>query len=310
MAIIKKSFARIFVAALFLLPAQISLAGEMKSGEVNWVQGYITAIGNGTATPSGNRVKDKLRATRVAELVAQRTLLETIKGVKIDSSTRVEDLIVKKDIVDSHVAGIIKDAQIIKREVNWEDNIPLATVELRVCLSNGIEGCSIGNSLMNVLNIDHKNEPSYVPQERLITPIDVKKEPIPLLPEIQKKSITYDLNKPVTGVIFDLEGRAFERQLLPVIITLAYGNKQVTVYSVKSVKPSVIRSYGVVRYTDSREQAIRNPYITGNIVVIPVADVTKENMIVIDSEAAHVLYETTMHGNEYLSEAKVIISSN
>ncbi|TRZ76043.1 MAG: hypothetical protein D4R93_03945, partial [Deltaproteobacteria bacterium] len=139
---------------------------------------------------------------------------------------------------------------------------------------------------------------------------DAVKKPDPLPPETQKKSITYDSSKPVTGVIFGLEGRAFQRQLLPVIITIADGNKQITVYSVKSVKPPVIRSYGVVRYADDREQAKKNTYVGDNTVVIPVTDVTKENMLVIGADAARVIRDTVMHGNDYLSDAKVIVSSN
>ncbi len=78
----------------------------------------------------------------------------------------------------------------------------------------------------------------------------------------------------------------------------------------KSVKPPVIRSYGVVRYADDREQAKKNTYVGDNTVVVPVTDVTKENMIVIGPDAARVIRETTMHGNDYLSDAKVIVSSN
>jgi hypothetical protein len=307
----KSFFAAILVAILFIFTTQITAAEEMKSGEINWVQGYITAIGNGTADPSGNKVKDKLKSLRAAELVAQRTLLETTKGVRIDSTTRVEDLMVKEDIINSRVDGIIKGAQIVKREVNWEGNIPMATVEMRLCLSNRVGGCSMSQSLISVLDVDRKTEPPFVPPERLIPPADaVVKEPIPLPPEPQKKSITYDASKPVTGLIFDLEGRPFERQLLPVVITVADGNRQITVYSVKSVKPPIIRSYGVVRYADDKDQAKKNTYVGDNTVVIPVADITKENMIVIGSEAARIIRETTMHGNDYLSDAKVIVSSN
>ena len=304
-------FAAILVAISSIFPMQFSVAEEMKSGGINWVQGYITAIGNGTADPSGNKMKDKLKALRVAELVAQRTLLETIKGVRIDSTTRVEDFMVKEDIINSRVDDIITGAQIVKREVNWEDGIPMATVEMRICLSNQIGGCNMSQSLISVLDVDRKSEPPFVPPERLIPPADAAKEPIPLPPEPQKKSITYDSSKPVTGVIFDLEGRAFQRQLLPVIITTAADdNRRITVYSVKSVKPPVIRSYGVVRYADDKDQAKKNTYIGDNTVVIPVADITKENMILIGPEAARVIRETTMNGNDYLSDAKVIVSSN
>ena len=98
--------------------------------------------------------------------------------------------------------------------------------------------------------------------------------------------------------------------MLPVIITVAGENKNITVYSVKNVTPKVIRSYGVVRYADNEKQAKQNPYIGDNVVIIPVENVTKENMIVIGADAARVIRETTMPNNDYLSDAKVVISSN
>lgn len=301
-------FAGILAFALSFGPAPWAGAQEMKSGEINWVQGYISAYGNGTADPSGNKVKDQLRSLRAAELVAQRTLLETLKGVQIDSRTTVENLMLKEDVINSRVEGVIRGAQIVKRDVVWQNDIPLATVEMRVCLSNNVGGCNMNSSLMTVLNITPKSEPSYAPPERL----SLQEAPPPApaaAPDTPKKPILYDTSKPVTGAVFNLEGQPFERQLLPVIITVAGENKNITVYSVKTVIPKVIRSYGVVRYADNEDQARQNPYIGDNVVIIPVEEVTKENMIVIGPDAARVLRETTMHGNDYLCNAKVVIAA-
>jgi hypothetical protein len=298
--------AGMLIVALSFFIVQIVPAEEMKSGEINWVQGYITAIGNGTADPSGNKVKDKLKSLRAAELVAQRTLLETLKGVRIDSTTTVENLMLKEDIINSRVEGVIRGAMIMRRDIKWEEGVPLATVEIRVCLSGKVGGCGVSSSLITALNIGDIIEPSYVPPERITS----SNAPLLPPPETLKKRIAYDASKPVTGVIFSLEGRPFERQLLPVVITIAGENKQLTVYSVKNVTPKVIRSYGVVRYADNEEQARKNPYIGDNIVVIPIENVTKENMIVIGADAVRVIRESTMHGNDYLGDAKVLISSN
>jgi len=299
-------FAGILVVALSFCLAHVLSAQEMKSGEINWVQGYITAIGNGTADPSGNKVKDRLKSLRAAELVAQRTLLETLKGVRIDSTTTVENLMLKEDIINSRVEGVIRGAQIVKRNVTWEGDVPLASVEMRVCLSMNVEGCRTDSSLITALNIGNRSDPPYVPRQRL-TPQTIL---IPPSPETPKKGITYDSSKPVTGVIVNLEGRPFERQLLPVIITVAGENKQITVYSVKNVTPKVIRSHGVVRYADNEDQAKKNPYIGENVMIIPAENVTKENMIVIGPDGVRAIRETTMHGNDYLGDAKVVISSN
>jgi len=44
-------------------------------------------------------------------------------------------------------------------------------------------------------------------------------------------------------------------------------------------------------------------------MIIPASKITKENMIVLRGEAARLIKETTAHGNDYLSEARVVISA-
>ena len=97
--------------------------------------------------------------------------------------------------------------------------------------------------------------------------------------------------------------------ILPVVITVADGNKPFTVYSVKSVEPQVIRTYGIVRYADSVDQARQNPHLGDNAIIVPVSGVTKENMIVIGFGAARLIRESTSHGNDYLGQARVIIAA-
>ena len=77
----------------------------------------------------------------------------------------------------------------------------------------------------------------------------------------------------------------------------------------RSVEPQIIRTYGVVRYADSVEQAKQNPHLGNNVMIVPVSGVTKENMIVIGFDVARIIRETTSHGNDYLKNAKVIIAA-
>ncbi|MGZ8474489.1 MAG: hypothetical protein ACXW4N_11190, partial [Candidatus Deferrimicrobiaceae bacterium] len=73
---------------ILLLPGPRGLAGQ-STGEVHWTGGYVQGVGQGTATPSGNRGKDRMMALRAAEVNAQRALAETIHGVRIDGETTV-----------------------------------------------------------------------------------------------------------------------------------------------------------------------------------------------------------------------------
>jgi len=278
-------------------------AQEKKPGQINWVEGYISAVGEGTATPSGNKVKDQLRAVRAATILAQRALLETVKELKIDSQTKVQNRMTQEDVINTRVEGTIQGAEIVKQNLRWEGDTPIAAVELRICLS-GVGGCKSEKSIINALGLDQRSEQTNAPSQRL-DDIVIKQGT-----EIQKnQDIIYDSSKPVTGIIFNLQGLFFERVILPVVITISDGNKPFTVYSVKSVEPQVIRTYGVVRYADSIAQAKQNPHLGDNAMIVPISGVTKEDMIMIGFDAARLIRETTSHGNDYLGQAKVIIAT-
>ena len=141
-------------------------------------------------------------------------------------------------------------------------------------------------------------------------------ERVQIIDEIKKGNITkrvpdviYDSSKPATGIILNLQGLDYERVILPVVFTVGDENQPITVYSVKNVEPQVIRTYGVVRYADSVEQARQNPHLGDNPILVAVSAVSQENMIMIGFDAARVIRETTLYGNDYLKSAKVIIAA-
>jgi hypothetical protein len=293
----------LLVIFFFSALSQKTIAQGKRDGQVNWIDGYISAVGEGTATPTGNKAKDQLRAVRAATILAQRALLETLKELKIDSQTKVQNKMVQDDVISTRIEGTIQGAEIIRQNVRWEGETPIATVEMRICLG-GLGTCKSEKSIVNTLALDQKNEPSNVPQERLDDIVSTQETAFP-----KTQDILYDTSKPVTGVIFNLQGLFFERVILPVVITMADGNKPFTVYSAKSVDPQVFRTYGVMRYADSVDQARQNPHLGDNAMIVPVTGVTKENMIIIGIDSARLIRETTSHGNNYLKNAKVCITT-
>ncbi|MBF0559962.1 MAG: hypothetical protein HQL08_14420 [Nitrospirae bacterium] len=301
------AFVILLVASLIFAP--FVFADEESKGEINWVGGYVSGIAQATAPPSGNRAKDRIKALRAAEVLALRALAETTKGVRIDGETMVQDMMLVGDVVRSRVEGVVKGAQMYKSILEWDGDSPVATIEMRICLIPNAADCKSNSSLLGALPLEQKKEPTYVPVEKFSiesAPAEKKElqpAPKPVVP-------SYDTSKPVTGVVVSLGGRYFEKELLPVVVTEGGAGKYVTVYSVKIVNPDIIRKYGVVRYADSIEQAVKNPYLGNNVMVVPAMDVTKENMISISRESAKTIRETMSYGNNYLSEAKVIISSN
>ncbi len=114
----------------------------------------------------------------------------------------------------------------------------------------------------------------------------------------------------MTGVVFNLGGRMFERVIMPVVVTTGEDKGFFTVYSAKSVKPNVVRTYGVVRYADTVDQALKIEHLGGNVMVISAEDITPEKMVLIRMESAKTIQQTTRYGNDYLGDAKVVISAN
>jgi len=291
----------VFCIVLFVLGFCIAPAAySAENGEINWVEGYVSAQGYGAAAKV-SMAQSKPLARRAAIADAYRNLLEIIKGVKVDSATTVENFMVTQDVIKTQIDGVVKGAKIHKEAYeNQPDGSIMATVEMHVCISS----CPGTMSIVQALNVAQNNDAPFVPQKRLQdTPL------VNVPPPPKEFKITYDASQPVTGIVVNLEGQVFERVLLPVVIAEEIGDSLVTIYSAKSVNPAVIRTHGIVRYADTVEQARKNTRLGNNVMIIPASSITKENMIVVKGEAARLIKETTAHGNDYLREAKIVISA-
>ncbi len=90
---------------------------RMSSGIINWTQGVVTAKGSGAPPPGAKVISQaRLMAERAAKTDALRNLLETVKGVRVDADTTIDNFITQKDVVMIRVSGIVKGAtQVDKR---------------------------------------------------------------------------------------------------------------------------------------------------------------------------------------------------
>jgi hypothetical protein len=117
----KMGFSFWSVFLVLFLSVSLSAAQErrevvqnLSSGAINWSQGTVTAKGSG-APPKGitNQAQARLMAERAAKADALRNLLETVKGVQVDSETTVETFITKSDRVLTRVRGIVIGARVV-----------------------------------------------------------------------------------------------------------------------------------------------------------------------------------------------------
>ncbi len=118
------------------------------NGSINWTEGVIQATGIGTP-PEEFYGKPQARpmALRAAQLVAYRKLLEVTRGVRVDSQTLVEDYTVKSDVVRTQVEGMVKGAQIVKKEYLSDGSVE---VTLQVSLHAGFAQLILPSEIQHV----------------------------------------------------------------------------------------------------------------------------------------------------------------
>jgi len=296
----------VFVLLFALSPYSIAQVGEI--GKIDWISGNVIGYGFGTAQPGMNKSIARITSIRAAKVDAMRNLLETVKGVSIDSYTKVQDFVVQSDAINARVSGIIKGAYVIDTKTDWEDGVPVTMVTMGICMNSEGEKCTPGTSLVSALDLSNFKNSLKIPQKEYSGPADVpaptEPEPVQTIPE--NFDYKYDSIKPTSGVVFRLMGFYFKKVVLPVVATKKNGDIE-TVYSVNRVEPRIVRTYGIVRYTDKLSQIKKIDKVGDNFIIVPVKSVTEDNMIVIASEGARKVYETTRHGNDYLNKANVVI---
>lgn len=113
----------------------------LPGGAIDWTAQVVRARGTGVLDPGNpNRAQARLMAERAAVVVAQRNLLEMVKGVRVDSDTKVENFMTKYDVVYSHVDGIVKGARPVGPAV-YDSAAGTVEVELELPLygAGGVE---------------------------------------------------------------------------------------------------------------------------------------------------------------------------
>jgi hypothetical protein len=101
------------------------------SGTINWTTNEVYATGIGAPPPHPvNAAQARAMAERAAFVVALRNLLETVKGVRVDSESIVENFMTKSDVIRTKVDGIVRGARTVKTQYLSD-----GSVEVLVALS-------------------------------------------------------------------------------------------------------------------------------------------------------------------------------
>ena len=105
---------------------------KIGSGAVDWSSGTVSASAVAKypkAIEDMDEDDAKLKAERVATVMARRNILEIVKGVRVESKTVVNDMMVSKDVIRTTVEGLVENSKVVNTE-HLPDRSVRVTVEM------------------------------------------------------------------------------------------------------------------------------------------------------------------------------------
>jgi len=119
-----------YLISLFLI-LQVSLQArdvidDTGLCKINWTLGHITCEGESAEGQSSFAAKIS------AKVIAQRNLLEVVKGVQIDSEITIQDGMQTSDVISSRVQGVIRGGQIISNKYDRAKKSSVAIIKLKM----------------------------------------------------------------------------------------------------------------------------------------------------------------------------------
>lgn len=260
--------------------AQQALTGTIKdveeqvgtTGKVDWTTGVITAVGIGAPPASpANPAQARGMAERAAQVVALRNLLESIKGVRVDSSTTVENFIVTSDIIKTQVNGIVQGATIMDKKY----------------MSDGSVEVTVGMKITGAL------AEALLPKTPPATPTGLTGS---LAPATQGQAYT--------GLIVDARGLGVRPAMAPKILN----EEGKEVYGSAWINRDYAVREGMVGYLKDPLAAQTNPRVTDKPLLVKAQKVTGENRVdLVISNADAAMIHGASQNLSFLEKCRVIV---
>jgi hypothetical protein len=216
-------------------------------GKINWSEGYVEATGIGTP-PDRYIGKPQARpmALRAARVDAYRNLLETTKGVRVDSATVVKDYTVESDVINVQVEGLVKGAKVVNQEYLSDGTVE---VTVRMPIPGGFSKIIIPMVL--------EKKPEAAPPAAPTAPAaPAPTAPVPVAPA--RAPVVY------TGMVVDARGLQARPAMSPKVIDES--GKEV--YGSVNVDREYAVQQGMSGYARDLTAAQSNPRVTNNPISI------------------------------------------
>lgn len=195
----------------------------------------IQADGFGSVPAGMPLARGKLMARRAAMVDAQRNLLESIKGISVDSETTMENYIVTSDVVRTKVNGIVTGVRPVSEE--FKDGVYHVVVEAPLYGVGSVADVAIRAKVGDSQPVPMAApSASYVPVTTTTTTTTTT-------------GVAAPVTQGYTGLIIDAKGLPLERTFCPGI----FDTNGRAIYGVYNVDPDYAVKHGVAGYAQGPE---------------------------------------------------------
>ncbi len=264
-------------------------------GKINWSEGYIEATGIGTP-PDRYIGKPQARpmALRAARVDAYRNLLETTKGVRVDSATAVRDYIVESDVINTQVEGLVKGAKVVNQEYLSDGTVE---VTMRMPIPGDFTKIIIQRVIEKRPEVTPLAPPT-APAPAAVPVATAPPAPAPAAAPTPVAPVVY------TGVVVDAKGLQARPAMSPKII----GEDGKEIYGSMNVERKYAVEQGMSGYARDLTAAQSNPRVTNPPPSNPVTvkgirteGPGKSDIVISNADAEKI------RGASFLKECRVMI---
>ena len=249
-------YLNILFLVIFLHAADVIIKDEECT--INWTRYTLTCIG------TSEKSQSKYAAYTSAKIIAQRNLLQYLKGVKITSTTTIENGMLKSDIIKATVKGVVKGARVVKIQEFGDYVKATVMAPLNGSILNVVYPY---DDMQNIKALLNKKYNIFVSEKIVSNNDEIIKSILLRLDKIEKKLFFADDNKntKITGVIIDARNTNFIPTLSPKIYKIITNTP---LYPDGVVDKETIANSFVALYVNSLDDAIKHPKVGDKPLVI------------------------------------------
>jgi hypothetical protein len=269
------------VVLVMLLCFFVMLEGQVyqqvgNAGGINWQDQLIRSTGIGAPNPNHPLAAQRAGALETAKKVALRNLLETVKGVAINSETTIENAMMSSDMITTRVSGIVRNFKVVDTRYMSDGSVEVdVEVPLSGVLTDAFLPVQTGMPMAPGQGYPLGPQAGYQP-----------------------------MNQVFTGLIIDARGIGLRPAMAPKIVD-EMGNE---VYGTGFVSREYAVQIGVVGYEKDINRAQQNERVTNNPLVVKglkVSGNNKTDVVVSNNDAQHVL--NAGKNLNFMEQCKVMI---